>query len=212
LCKPITPPPFKELFAMHITIIGASSGVGLLAVQQALAKGHHVTTLSRTTVVGSATVAADLRQVLPSADTVVITVGTTKKNATRLFTETARALLEATAEAPLAAPVLVLTGFGAGASAPYLSWWMRGIIHFFLKQEYADKTRLEELLATSNLQWEIVRPGMLTNGPLTGTYHVLPTLSPGVKVGRIARADVADFLLRQAEHPTLLHHYPALTA
>jgi putative NADH-flavin reductase len=207
LCKPITPPPFKELFAIHITIIGTSSGVGLLAVQQALAKGHHVTTLSRTTatlpphlhlttVVGSATVAADLRQVLPSADTVVITVGTTKKNATRLFTETARALLEATAEAPLAAPVLVLTGFGAGASAPYLSWWMRGIIHFFLKQEYADKTRLEELLATSNLQWEIVRPGMLTNGPLTDTYHVLPTLSPGMKVGRIA----------------LLHHYPALTA
>jgi putative NADH-flavin reductase len=208
---------------MHITVIGASSGVGLLAVQQALAKGHHVTTLSRTTatlpphpqlttVVGSATVAADLRRVLPGADAVFVTVGTTKKNATQLFTETARALLEATADAPLAAPVLVLTGFGAGASAPYLSWWMRLVIRFFLKREYADKTQLEELLAGSQLRWEIVRPGMLTNGPRTGTYHVLPTLRPGVKVGRIARADVADFLLRQAEHPTLLHHYPALTA
>jgi putative NADH-flavin reductase len=183
---------------MHITVIGASSGVGLLAVQQALAKGYHVTTLSRTTatllphpqlttVVGSATVAADLRRVLPGADAVVITVGTTKKNATQLFTETAWALLKATADAPLAAPVLVLTGFGAGASAPYLSWWMRLVIHFFLKREYTDKTQLEELLAGSQLRWEIVRPGMLTNGPRTGTYQVLPTLRPGVKVGRIAR-------------------------
>ena len=207
---------------MNITIIGASSGVGLLAVQQALAKGHHVTTLSRTTatlpshpllttVVGSATNAADLRRVLPGADAVLLTVGTTTKNATPLFRDTAQALLAATADTPLLAPVLVLTGFGAGASAPYLSWWMRLVIHFFLKQEYADKTQLEELLAGSQLQWEIVRPGMLTNGPPTGTYRVLPTLSPGLKVGRIARADVADFLLRQAEHPTLLHQYPALS-
>jgi putative NADH-flavin reductase len=94
---------------MTITIIGASSGVGLLAVQQTLAQGHHVTTLSRTVatlpehphltkVVGSATVAADLRRVLPGAEAVLITVGTANKNATPLSTDTARALLEATAD------------------------------------------------------------------------------------------------------------------
>ncbi|WP_262922888.1 NAD(P)-dependent oxidoreductase [Hymenobacter cellulosilyticus] len=99
---------------MKITIIGASSGVGLLAVQQALAKGHHVTTLSRTMgalpqhprltkVTGSATSAADLSRVLPGAEAVLITVGTTKKNATPLFSDTARALLEATATVPFAA-------------------------------------------------------------------------------------------------------------
>lgn len=208
---------------MNISIIGASSGVGLLAVQQALAKGYHVTTLSRsvatlpdhprlTKVVGTATAAADLRRVLPGADAVLITVGSTQKNATPLFTDTAHALLEATAEAPLTAPVLVLTGFGAGASAPYLSWWMRLVIKFFLQREYEDKAHLEALLAASRLNWEIVRPGMLTNGPPTGTYRVLPTLAPGMKVGRVSRADVADFLLRQAAQPTLLHQYPALTA
>ena len=207
---------------MKITIIGASSGVGLLAVQQALAKGHHVTTLSRTTgalpnhlrltiVTGSATSAADLGRVLPGAEAVLITVGTTKKNATPLFSDTARALLEATAAAPLVVPVLVLTGFGAGGSAPYLSWFMRLVIRLFLRSEYRDKTQLEQLLTQSNLQWEIIRPGMLTNGPRTGTYRVLPTLTSGMQVGKIARADVADFLLRQAEHPTFLRQYLALT-
>ena len=207
---------------MTITIIGASSGVGLLAVRQALAKGHQVTTLSRTTgglpdhprltkVTGSATSAADLGRVLPGAEAVLITVGTTKKNATPLFQDTARALLAATATAPLAAPVLVLTGFGAGNSAPYLSWFMRLVIRLFLREEYRDKTQLEEMLSQSSLRWEIVRPGMLTNGPGTGTYRVLPALTTGMKVSKIARADVADFLLRQAEHPTLLHQYVALT-
>ena len=207
---------------MKITIIGASSGVGLLAVEQALARGHHVTTLSRTTgtlpnhpnltkITGSATSAAYLGRVLPGAEAVLITVGTRKKNATPLFSETARALLEATASAPLVAPVLVLTGFGAGSSAPYLSWFMRLIIRLFLQQEYQDKTQLEQLLTQSNLQWEVIRPGILTNGPPTGSYRVLPALAAGMQVGKIARADVADFLLREAEHPTLLRQYVALT-
>lgn len=207
---------------MQLTIIGASAGVGLLAVQQALAQGHHVTTLSRTVatlpehphltkITGSATSAADLRRVLPGAEAVLITVGTAKKNATPLFTDTARALLEATAAYPLAAPVLVLTGFGAGASTPYLSWWMRLAICWFMQPEYNNKTQLEELLAASSLRWELVRPGMLTNGPLA-PYRVLPTLTPGMRVGRISRASVADFLLRQAQQPTLLYHYPALTS
>jgi uncharacterized protein YbjT (DUF2867 family) len=173
---------------MRITIIGASSGVGLLAVQQALAQGHQVTTLSRTVttlpehplltkVVGSATAATDLRRVLPGAEAVLITVGTAKKNATPLFTDTARALLEATANAPLAALVLVLTGFGAGASAAYLSWWMRLAIRWFMQPEYDNKIQLEEMLTASALRWELVRPGMLTNGPLA-PYRVLPDLTP----------------------------------
>jgi putative NADH-flavin reductase len=65
---------------MKLTIIGASLGVGLLAVQQVLIQGHHVTTRSRTittlpehpqltkVVGGRATSVADLRQVLPGAE------------------------------------------------------------------------------------------------------------------------------------------------
>jgi len=47
-------------------------------------------------------------------------------------------------------------------------------------------------------QWTIVRPFRLTNGPRTGTYRII-TDSDLENAGSIARADVADLLLRSVE-------------
>ena len=57
-----------------------------------------------------------------------------------------------------------------------------------------------------------MRPGILSDGPLTKAYQVLPKLYEGIRIWKISRADVADFLLREAENPTLLHQYPVLTS
>jgi hypothetical protein len=40
---------------------------------------------------------------------------------------------------------------------------------------------------------------------------VLGQLAPGMRVGAISRADVAHFMVTQAEQPTYLGQYPALT-
>lgn len=208
---------------MNITIIGASAGVGLLAVQQALAKGHRVTTLSREVVpiadhprlarvVGSATNVADVKKAIQGADAVLITIGTKSKKATTLFSDTAKALIQAAAELSFSAPVLAITGFGIGDSSPYLNLFMRFVVRLLLKEQSQDKARLQELFADSPLRWEIVQPGILTNGPPTQAYQVISTLYKGMKIGRIARADVADFLLREAQKPTLLYQCVALTA
>ena len=69
---------------------------------------------------------------------------------------------------------------------------------------------MEELLAASTLRWELVRPGMMTNGPLA-PCQVLAALISGMHVSRISRASVANFLLRYAQ-PTLLHHYLAFSS
>ncbi len=61
------------------------------------------------------------------------------------------------------------------------------------------------------MKWEIVRPGMLTNGALTKSYKALPKLEKGIKVGKISRSDVAHFLLKEAENPKMLYKYVALT-
>jgi putative NADH-flavin reductase len=207
---------------MKITIIGASAGVGLITVQQALEKGHQVTALARssvpipdhallTKIQGSATSATDLKKAITGAEAVIITIGTKKKNATPLFTDTAIALLKAATELKLTVPVFVITEFGAGDSGKYLNLFMRLVIRLLLKKEYEDKTRMEEMLAQSSLQWEFVRPGILTNGPLTKVYQVIPKLYQVIKIGKISRADVADFLLKEAQHPTLLYQHPALT-
>ncbi|WP_316843912.1 NAD(P)-dependent oxidoreductase [Pedobacter psychrodurus] len=208
---------------MKITIIGASAGTGLAAVQQALAKGHDVTALSTQTasipdhsrlnkVNGSATSVEDLKKVIIGAEAVIVTIGTRNKKPNTLFSDTAMALVKAGLETGFKAPILIITGFGAGKSAGFLSFFMRTVIRLFLKHQYIDKTKMEEIIAASTLNWEIVRPGMLTNGSLTKTYKALPDLYQGIKIGKISRADVADFLLQEAENQSMLQQYPALTS
>lgn len=203
---------------MNITIIGASSGIGLLTVKQALEKGHHVTTLSRnidtlpehpslTKVSGSATSSTDLKKVTAQADIIIITIGQHKNKQIALFAETGKALIHL----QLKVPVLIVTGFGAGESKPYNQLLFRLIIGTMLKKEYEDKTNMEKMLAGSSLKWQIVRPGMLTNGPITEKYKVMSELYRGMKVKNISRADVAHFLLRQAESPAMIHQYITLT-
>lgn len=208
---------------MNITIIGASAGIGLATVQQALDQGHMVTALSTQTasipdhshltkVNGSAISVSDLKKVMAGAEAVIITIGTQNKKPNTLFSDTASALVKAGAALFFTAPVFIITGFGAGASSGFLSFFMRTVIRIFLKHQYIDKTMMEEIIVHSNLNWEIVRPGMLTNGPLTQKYKVLPNLYKGIRIGKISRADVADFLLHEAENPTMLGQYPALTS
>ena len=75
---------------------------------------------------------------------------------------------------------------------------------------YEDKDRQEELLHKSDRDWIIVRPGQLTNGGATGEYRVLLDLS-GITVGGIARADVAELVLKQLTSAEFLHKTPLLT-
>lgn len=160
---------------------------------------------------GSATVSEDLKNTIKNTDAVLITVGTKNKKATTLFSDVAKALISVTADLNFSSPVLVITGFGAGESKGYLSFFMRTVISLFLKDQYNNKTIMEDLITGSAIKWEIVRPGMLTDGELTSSYRVLPNLKKGMKVRKISRADVAQFLITEAENPKMLHHYVALT-
>jgi hypothetical protein len=55
-----------------------------------------------------------------------------------------------------------------------------------------------------------VRPGFLTNGPLTRSYRALTDLA-GVTAGRISRADVAHFILGELLANRYLRQTPLLT-
>lgn len=207
---------------MNIAIIGSGAGIGLESVSRALKNGHIVTALSTNTdqipnhpnlikINGSATSPADLKNTIKGSDAVLITVGTKNKKATTLFSDIALALLKVADELNFSSPVLVITGFGAGESKGFLSFFMKTVISLFLKEQYANKTIMEELITKSNLKWEIVRPGMLTNAEATSSYKVLPVLQKGMKVTKISRADVAHYLINEAENPKMLYQYVALT-
>lgn len=82
---------------------------------------------------------------------------------------------------------------------------------FLLKDVYADKIQMEEIITSSKMKWEIVRPGLLKDKPLTGKYRVETRLFKSINIGSINRSDVADFLVKQAENPTELNKYVSLS-
>lgn len=207
---------------MKITVIGASAGIGLESTRLALQKGHEVTTLSRRIVPlpdhaklrrvqGSATNPSDVRAAVEAADVILVTLGVKSPFPTTLFSDSARILLRVLQETGSSATLIVLTGFGAGDSWSYNSLPMRIFFTLLLKAAYADKTEQERLIAGSYPRWEIVRPGRLTNGAMTGHYRELDNLVNRMKVGAISRSDVAHFMVTQAESPTCLGKYMALT-
>lgn len=207
---------------MKIAIIGASAGVGLEVTRLALQKNHEVTALSRRIVPlpdhinlkrvqGSATNLNDVRAAVAGAEVVQVTLGTKSPFPTTMFSDSARILLQALRETDSSATLIVLTGFGAGESWSYNSFPMKILFTLLLKAVYADKGEQERLIAGAYSSWEIVRPGRLTNGSMTGRYRVLDELVERMRVGAISRSDVAHFMVAQAEHPTYLGKYVALT-
>jgi uncharacterized protein YbjT (DUF2867 family) len=60
---------------------------------------------------------------------------------------------------------------------------------------------MERIVRASDLDWTIARPPRLTNGPLTRAYGVAEGGMPPAARLTISRADLADFLLDELEHP-----------
>ena len=208
---------------MKISIIGASAGIGLQCTKLVLEHGHEVTTLSRRVarlpdhaklhhVQGSATNPSDVRPAIEGADAILVTLGVKSPFATTVFSESAHVLLRALRETHTSATLIVLTGFGAGDSWNYNAFPMKLMFTLLLKNVYADKSEQERVIAGGYPRWEIVRPGRLTNGEMTGRYRVLDSLVEGMQVGAISRADVAHFMVTQAESPTYLRKTVALTS
>jgi len=104
-------------------------------------------------------------------------------------------------------PVIFVTGFGAGESKNYVSWLVKMFLKYFLKDVYADKTKMEEIITNSDLNWTVVRPGRLLDKELTEKYRIENKLFKGINIGGIGRTDVADFLIKQAEKQTELKKY-----
>ncbi len=204
---------------MNITIIGASAGIGLETVKRGLNRNHSITTLSRSEInieekqslnmiLGDATNKADLFKSIQNADALIVTLGTGKNmKATTLFSDFAKLILEIHNENKITIPFIFVTGFGAGESKNYVPWLVKMFLKYLLKDVYADKTKMEELITHSDLNWTVVRPGRLLDKELTEKYRIENKLFKGINIGGINRADVADFLIKQAENQTELKKY-----
>jgi putative NADH-flavin reductase len=104
------------------------------------------------------------------------------------------------------------SSLGVGDSRANLPFFTKyTIVSVFLRHAFADHERQEAIVKQSSLDWTIVRPPHLTDGPRTGVYrHGFPTTDTRIK-GKISRADVADFMLNQLTEDTYLHQTPGVS-
>ena len=209
---------------MNITVIGASSGLGLEAVQRALQRNHVVTGLSRSGVRligydnfhfmrGDALRKITLKKAISNADAVLITLGVPKNiKRTTLYSQFAKNLVEIQNESKTEIPFIFVSGFGAGNSQEYVSsWFLKMAIKYQMRDVYSDKTKMEEIISSSAMNWIIVRPGRLLDEELTENYRIETELFFGMNITGVSRADVADYMIKQAENPTMLKKFPVIS-
>jgi putative NADH-flavin reductase len=208
---------------MKFLLIGATGATGLEIVKQGLAAGHEITALVRDAskvalsdphlhlVVGDILKPMDVDAAMAGQDAVICSLGTgvTFKHVT-LFSDGTQHLLDAMHKHAVRR-IVCITGIGAGDSRGHGGFLYDRVIEpTLLRTIYQDKDRQEALLRHSDLDWIIVRPGMLTNDEAIGNYRVLLDLD-GITVGKVARADVAAFVLQQLSNDDFLRKTPLLT-
>src|ERR1019366_4048484 len=83
--------------------------------------------------------------------------------------------------------------------AGWRRWFVQWVVYnAVLKWAVASQIEQWEVLAGSGLDWTMVMPPMLTEGKARGKYRVDGEALPRGG-SRIARADVADFMVAQVE-------------
>ena len=201
---------------MKIVVFGATGKTGSLLVEQALAKGHDVTVYVRSAqsvktenpklkiVVGNLSETLKLKDVLAGAEAAFSTLG--GNSLTKRSPELVSGIdsIVSTLEQEVVPRFIYLSSFGAGDSKKLMPSILKFfMVDLFLRIPLADHNLNEQRIMNSKLQWTIVRPGGLTDGPLTGSlFHGTEAFKQGKT--SISRADVAAFMLNQLDDKSYL--------
>lgn len=199
---------------MKIVVFGAAGGIGRHVVAQALESGHSVTAFLRdpgkldlkherlTSVRGDVLDPERVRAAIAGHDAVVSAIGVRSNGPTMLYSEGARTMLAAM----FAEGVRRYIGISAsplhraGSDGLFMTYLVKPMLMQLLKEHYADLARMESIVRGSGLDWTIVAPPKLTDGPRTGRYR--QALDVDVRNGiSISRADVADYIVKQLAKP-----------
>lgn len=195
--------------AKPILIMGATSGIGALAVSEATGRGLPVIAFAQgannlgandlvTPFAGDALSIDDVTAALSNARAVIYALGIKERPAMlwqkeTLFSQSTHVLLSAMTSTGIRR-LVVVTGFGAGRSRSAMSSLERIGHRAILGKPYADKDRQGALITASDLDWTIARPVILRNGPKSGRLQVLRDPNTW-RNGLVSRADVASYLV-----------------
>ncbi len=208
-----------------ILIIGASSGIGLETCKTALARGYDVVAFSRHAdeiqtnhdrlikCKGDALNYDEVKHAMQGVDAVIQTLGVPMNvklitGPITLFSQATEIMIKAMNENQVKR-LLAITGFGAGDSIHRIHPLQKIGFNMVFGRAYADKDIQETMIKSSELDWTIARPGVLTNCKSVTDYRVLVE-SNEWKNGTISRACVADFLLSNIDSDDMIEKAPVL--
>jgi putative NADH-flavin reductase len=205
---------------MRLAIFGGTGGTGLELTRQALEHGHNVRVLVRNPnrmplvnpnmrlVLGNVLDQESVTKTLLGTDAVLSCLGQRNlwKN-TRVVSDGTRMLMAVMRQHGVRR-LVVESAFGAGESLVYANLIARLVFATLLRAPYDDKNLMEPEVKSSGLEWTILRPTRLTDGPLTGRY----TVSAGrPAASSVSRADVAAAMLRAVEERMWVGEAPTVT-
>jgi putative NADH-flavin reductase len=206
---------------MNITILGPTGRTGRELVNQALDAGHHVTALTRdpnaffererlTIVPGAITDANSLEQAIVGTDAVLCALGGRPWRRRERVCSTASAKLVPLMAKHRVRRIVAISTFGAGDTRRQLGWIARSVLFgLILSSEVSDKEAMEAHLAASELDWTVVRVGLLTDDSPRGCWRAADDCSIA-EMGEIARADVATFMLKAINDDTWSRRRPVV--
>lgn len=194
---------------MHLAIFGATGRTGRLTVTQALEQGHQVTAFVRSaeslplqhpeleTAVMPVLDPGLLRSRLAEADAVLSALGGSVRHGSPARVWTAEIIEAMNDNGVRRLLVTSAAPIGVSPSRRPLAY---KILSWVLRDVYEDLAGMENAVMDSSLDWTVVRPPRLTNGPRTGRYRT--AVGENVASGySVSRADLADALLTLAENP-----------
>ena len=203
---------------MRVAVFGGTGATGRHIVEQALAAGHTLTVLARdparllsakhdrlTVVQGSALSRDHVVRTVAGADAVLSALGgASLRDEHTVYT--AAALIVEAMQAGGARRIVLVGSAGIFGEVPGLPGL---VVKTLLRHPLRDHRRQYEVLCTSGLDWILVRAVRLGDGPRTGVYRVAREGFPR-RGSLIARADVADFMIRSLTDDSYLRSAPAI--
>lgn len=197
---------------MRVLIIGATGRNGRQIVARADAAGHQLIAFApdpagfaafgdRVTAVAGDVLDPDaVKKAVTDCDAVVFALGPASRRTTTLLSDGIRNTIQAMEAAGVRRLVCVSTSMLAigGHLGLARKLFSEFVIERIMRNVYLDLARMEDEVELCDLDYTVVRSAPPTDGPLTGSYRVAAGSSIR-RPGRLSRADLADYIVRNLE-------------
>ena len=199
---------------MNLVIFGATGGTGQQAVKAALDQGHTVTAFVRDpnrlsiqdqrikVITGDVFDQESVVKGIQNQEAVICALGGGRELRKTTVRATGTEHIIQAMQAHQVKRLIVVTAMGIGESWNTLSPINKIFFATVLSSARSDHENQEAAVKESDLDWTIIRPSGLTDGPRTGEYQYGENIQ--AKSSTITRSDVADLIMKSLEDDQLI--------